>query len=179
MIIALRSRRASSACFLRASSPSPLLPASGVCAITGACFSTVSSLAGGFSLAAACSCGGLPSLIVGAGIGPCDNAPTERPNSATASAARIASTLVSPRRKMSGFLRSQRQLFIITARRAQKQFALRKFRGPDQLPVPDEFLEPSAGEDDLLERKPLAVVAYRLVAGRLGDCRAAVWSEYA
>ena len=41
----------------------------------------------------------------------------------------------------------------------------------------DEFLEPLPGQDDLLKREPFAVAAYRLVAGRLGDYRAAVESE--
>jgi hypothetical protein len=81
---------------------------------------------------------------------------------------------------MSGFLRlPQRSLFIVAAGRTQEQIALRQIRRPDQVTLADEFLEPLPRQDDLLEREPFTVAAYRLVAGRFGDRRAAVCSEYA
>ena len=46
------------------------------------------------------------------------------------------------------------------------------------MPLTHEFLDPLAGEDDLLEREPLAIAAHRRAVGRLGDRRPAVCSEY-
>ena len=69
--------------------------------------------------------------------------------------------------------------YVVSARRAQEQIALREIRRADQMPLAREFLELLAGQDYLLKSEPLTIAAYRRAVGRLRDRDAAVCSEYA